>query len=178
MPPTPLPPPPSPVAYIPSISGTLGDAGVHRHKTEPIFQQLSIIQSTGKHITLHQVHLSTCIISKPQERLNKPFIILFIQHHTSNVQHQTSLYTCWGTLGESASHSSCSPQHINSQPAGLAAAAPSTHQLTACRFGCSCSLNTSTHSLQVWLQLLPQDGQVQCGSCLSPRALWDGLGDH
>ena len=24
----------SPVAYIPYISGTLGDAGVHRHKTE------------------------------------------------------------------------------------------------------------------------------------------------
>ena len=26
-----------PVAYIPYISGTLGDTGVHRHKTEPIF---------------------------------------------------------------------------------------------------------------------------------------------
>ena len=120
---------------------------MHRHKTEPIFQQLSIIQSTGKHITLHQVHLSTCIIYKPQECVNKHFIILFIHHHTNNVQHQTSSYTHWGTLGESASHSSC-------------------------------SLNTSTHSLQVRLQLLPQDDQVQCGSSLSHKALWDGLGDH
>ena len=27
----------SPVAYIPSVSGTLGDTGVYRHTTEPIF---------------------------------------------------------------------------------------------------------------------------------------------
>ena len=26
-----------PVAYIPIISGTLGDTGVYRHTTEPIF---------------------------------------------------------------------------------------------------------------------------------------------
>ena len=28
-----------PVAYIPYISCTLGDTGVHRHKTEPIFTE-------------------------------------------------------------------------------------------------------------------------------------------
>ena len=38
-PPPPPPPPPPQVAYIPYISGTLGDTGVHRLKTEPIFIQ-------------------------------------------------------------------------------------------------------------------------------------------
>ena len=28
---------PSPVVYVPSISGTLGDTGVYKHETEPMF---------------------------------------------------------------------------------------------------------------------------------------------
>ena len=48
-----------PVAHIPYISGTLGDTGTHRHKTEPIFiqdQTWSFDLETGstyKHTNIH-----------------------------------------------------------------------------------------------------------------------------
>ena len=101
---TPRPSPHPPVAHIPYISGTFGDTGVHRHKTEPIFiadrtQSLDLeTDSTFKHTHTHiyiykysrrlslsvclSACLSVCLSPPPLPPLSLSFFLILIEFVT------------------------------------------------------------------------------------------------
>ena len=110
--PSPYPPPPTPplrprlpVACIPYISGTLCDAGVRRHMTEPIFI-LDRTQSLNLEISSTCKHTNTFT---SQQVSSKTFFILFFQDLTTRNRNSKSVWKAITELTNknAAANSSC-----------------------------------------------------------------------